>query len=364
MIVRPNIFNIATKELSHDSAITWLMQWAHPDAESLDAEIHACGSALLQVFLQGVNNDSKITAVEARRQWHNIDIWVKVYFEDGEKYFFIIENKIFADEHSNQLVRYKEIASEWAEKNGFKLGCFFVKIGSQPVNIMNGISEKGYKIIDRNLILDNLNKVENTKNSLIIDYKEFLKGIEDEHQAYNTLTIDEWEGWQWVGFYQFVEKQIHVINWHFVNNPSGGFWNLLLNWEQWQDVPVYMQIEQGKLCYKIALGADQTGIDDAKTSLNQIQDFVHSKLLEYAHENGVSEIRRPHRHVHNGNYRTFAIIEREIWLGKDDDVIDKDKVVANLSRLLSFHNKFISHLNMFSYEDAGLTVEYIVQETV
>ena len=39
-------------------------------------------------------------------------------------------------------------------------------------------------------------------------------------------------------------------NWHFVNNPNGGFWNALLSWTTLGKYPTYLQLEERKLCDK------------------------------------------------------------------------------------------------------------------
>ncbi len=354
---RPNIFRIATKELSHDAVLTWLLKWAHPECHEIDAELHLCGVCFLNLFLNEEDRSKRITKVEADRQWEHIDVWACIYFDDGDKLLIIIENKVFAGEHGNQLVEYKEMASKWAEEKGFRLSCFFTKVGSQSLRFNKAVESKGYKVIDRQAIVDCL-KNNTIKNTVISDYIEFLTGIETDHLLYETLPMSDWEGWQWVGFFQFVEKQIDIIQWHFVNNPSGGFWNLCLTWEYWDCVPIYMQMEQDKLCFKIALGEYETGLINEQSDINAIQDFAHSSLLKYAADNGFNQICRPGRHMHKGDYRTFAVISRKDWLGQPDALINKEEVMEKIKALLEFYYRFIHHLNQTSLEAAGIRVEY------
>lgn len=359
---KPNLFKIATKELSHDAVITWLLQWASPKVKDLNPALHECGNALLHLLLSQVKPDNPITLVQTGRQWENIDIWVKLYYENGEKLFLIIENKIFAEEHSNQLERYKAIAQQWATEHGFSLECLYVKIGSQPLKLINQIAAKGYKVIDRNRILDCLNSFPNINDTIITDYRDFLQHIEDGHQSYNVLKIKDWHDWSWIGFYQYVETQMEINMWHFVNNPGGGFWNMSLNWGYWGHFPIYIQIEQGKMCYKIALADYETGADNSKTDVNRVQDFVHSELLRFAEETGVKEIQRPYPFVHRGAYRTIAIVEQDYWLGQGDTLVDKTAVINNLQRHIDFYKAFMAHLNAMSYTDANLEVVELPEE--
>ena len=104
--MKPNIFEIATKELSQDAFITWLLKWADDSCKNLDEDLHQCGKEFVSALIkkQNPNFSEFINKVEAGRQWENIDVWAEV----NDKYFIIIEDKINSSEHSDQLKRYKE----------------------------------------------------------------------------------------------------------------------------------------------------------------------------------------------------------------------------------------------------------------
>ena len=97
---RPNIFEIATKELSQDAFITWLLKWADDSCKNLDEDLHQCGKEFVSILIknQYPNFSEFINKVEAGRQWENIDVWAEV----NDKYFIIIEDKINSSEHSDQ----------------------------------------------------------------------------------------------------------------------------------------------------------------------------------------------------------------------------------------------------------------------
>ncbi len=46
MIDRPNLFSIATKELSQDAFIAWLMQWGDVKYKETDKELFSIGHLL------------------------------------------------------------------------------------------------------------------------------------------------------------------------------------------------------------------------------------------------------------------------------------------------------------------------------
>lgn len=353
-MVKPNLFKIATKELSHDAVITWLLQWANPQVKNLQPELHQCGTMLLNMFLGYTTATRDISYIEAGRQWQNIDIWAEIYCKDNSKILLIIENKVFSDEHSNQLIRYREIAKNHAESNGFSLECVYVKIGSQPLKVTRNIQAKGYRVIDRRQILEFLKSLAHIHNDILNDYQKFLEDIEDRYQTFKHRKIALWDDNSWVGFYQHIESVMEINMWHFVNNRSGGFWNMSLNWGYWHHFPVYIQVEQGKLCFKIAVADYETGGDSSKMDVNLVQQFVHYKLLDYAKHNGFSEIARPQRLSWKGDYRTIAIVEKDIWLGEGDTIVDLQKVVYNLKTLVSFYDKFIGYIKNISYIDASV----------
>ena len=128
--MKPNIFDIATKELSQDAFITWLLQFADSKYEESDPKIHECGklfvTELIRTQLQNFNEE--ITIVEAGRQWKHIDIWAKI----NNKYLVIIEDKTNSSQHGDQLKTYKETAESEATESGFQhVVCVYLKTGNE-----------------------------------------------------------------------------------------------------------------------------------------------------------------------------------------------------------------------------------------
>jgi DUF1009 family protein len=111
--MRPNIFEISTKELTQDGFITWLLRWADSQNKQYDSKLHECGINFIRYLLKKqISEDVIVKKVEADRQWENIDVWADV----NEKYFIIIEDKTFTSEHSNQLETYKKVSQDWCKE--------------------------------------------------------------------------------------------------------------------------------------------------------------------------------------------------------------------------------------------------------
>ena len=107
----PNIFQIlriSKNEIRHSNFLSWLLD---PN------ESHKLGDIFLKRFLRKVFSSDKfgnidqvdvegmdLTKVEIQREWKNIDILIVL-----ENVVVCIENKVLSKEHSNQLMKYREI---------------------------------------------------------------------------------------------------------------------------------------------------------------------------------------------------------------------------------------------------------------
>jgi hypothetical protein len=107
----PNIFQIlriSKNEIRHSNFLSWLLD---PN------ESHKLGDIFLKRFLREVFSSDKfveinqvdvegidLTKVEIQREWKNIDVLIVL-----ENVVVCIENKVLSKEHSNQLMRYREI---------------------------------------------------------------------------------------------------------------------------------------------------------------------------------------------------------------------------------------------------------------
>ncbi len=92
-----NIFDYATRELSQDAFLRWLLE-NYDDPELKDA-----ADDLLQEFC-GINVKD-IKSINSTAQWCNIDISVWITLKDDSKAALFIEDKTYSEEH-NQLDNY------------------------------------------------------------------------------------------------------------------------------------------------------------------------------------------------------------------------------------------------------------------
>lgn len=109
--------NLIHAEIRHSNVLSWLLN---------PAQNHGLGSYFLNLFLKHFISENKSTIegvdifkiemlsytdVEVRREWKNIDILI-IIKEKDENLVIAIENKVKSAEHSDQLVRYREIVEK------------------------------------------------------------------------------------------------------------------------------------------------------------------------------------------------------------------------------------------------------------
>ena len=210
---RPNIFEIATKELSQDAFITWLLMWADDSYKATDEDLHQCGKEFVSTLIKRQNSDfsESINKVKVKRQEKKIDVWAEV----NDKYLIIIEDKTNSRDHSEQLEKYKEIAEKWCqEHNKEKPICIYLKTGNEcKANLEKIEKDKKYYIFSRKNFIHLLDKFKQIKNNIFVDFRYRMSQIEDLTNGYKDKQISKWEYFEWQGFYKEIETKIENEGW-------------------------------------------------------------------------------------------------------------------------------------------------------
>lgn len=133
----PNIFRYATKELSQDAFICWLVACAR----EADGELRKCGLAFVEALMrsgEGRVTDARSGAEESYcGEEHEIaDVrgpWpqrgrMDVYFQakvDESVVSFVLEGKTGTEMHGGQLERYRKVVGEDTEEEGLIKAVYF-----------------------------------------------------------------------------------------------------------------------------------------------------------------------------------------------------------------------------------------------
>lgn len=311
MKTQPNIFDFATSELSQDAMFAWLMSWANPQYKDNNPMLNSAAVEFVQLLLNK-NEDFYINTIEVGRQWQNIDIWAEI----NDDILLIIEDKVETSEHSNQLERYRQIAQEEYIGQNVQVFCSYIKTGNEPDAILSKIREKGYHTIERNDILSCIGKY-CSLHPLLQDYYNHLNNIEMLTQSYQTKLMKDWDWYAWQGFYKELEKHLDGVEWSYVSNPSGGFLGMWCFNTKTDDVEMYLQFEQKKLCFKICY--------EKYENRSEIRWKYHTMLME--NSSNYPEIKRPDR-FGTGIYMTIACVDLEHLWG--ENTINIEEVVKQL----------------------------------
>lgn len=330
--MRPNIFRIATSELSQDAFLAWFMQWAEPQNKAEDADLCARAQDFVRLLIGKAfpGQPPEINKVEVGRKarYQNIDVWAEI----NDEFLIIVEDKTHTGPSGNQLERYRQLGEElWTKPNpGRKLICIWLKTGADSKQSIENVRKAGFCPVERDELRLFFKQV-NLVNNIFSDFTENFDALLEAEQSFATHRICDWTWNSWEGFYQFLDSRIAVDGWGYVPNPGGGFLGLWWHfktwknntWENntWENNSVYLQITQDDLCLKIAV--------EEHAIQSRLRQEWFERVMERAAAQGRSEIIQPNR-FGKGTYMTVAKVRRQDWLGADDKVLDPEAVIERL----------------------------------
>lgn len=306
--MKPNIFRLATKELSQDGFFTWLLQWADDCNKQLDQNLNEVAKNFIRLLI-GQNETYHIEKVKAGRQWNNIDIWAEI----NDEYFIAIEDKTNTGEHSEQLERYKQIATEHYKDKKLNLAFVYLKTGNESTATLKKVTEKGYIIVDRKSILNIFNKNQ-VHNEIFMDFQDYLTDIDNQTNSFTKFDniTTEWKAAE--GFYVKLQEIIgEWSDWRYVSNQMGGFLGFWYHWNGTTDYSIYIQIENAfgngiKLVIKIS---------DWEVNTSTLYSILQ-ELKPHAEKCGLT-LSKPDRY-RAGETSTLAIIQNAFSVDSEGNI--------------------------------------------
>ena len=299
---KPNLFCFATRELSQDAILCWLLSWADPRNAEHSPELHQVGVDLVSLLQAkpGVILEPP-SSVRVLRQVERIDILCFVNHDT----VLLIEDKVGTTDHSNQLARYKELVAEHPEHSREKIVPVYIQTGDQ-----SGYAEAqkhGYAVVKR---VDLLGVLEGERgqaarkaSDTLEDFGSYLRHIENDVQSFLHKPPGEWSSRAWRGFFTRLQQDFGDADWRYIANPSGGFMGFWWHFAPSPDCRAYLQLEEDSLCFKIEVADEKEGQRPALRRHWSEMIQVHSP----AH--GLPT-RRPDR-FGNGRWMTVAVLDEE-----------------------------------------------------
>ena len=326
----PNIFKLATKELSQDAFFAWLLQWADQKYSGINTDLNHTAQDFVRKLI-GQTNAYAVTTVLVGRQRQNIDVWAEI---NGE-YFISIEDKTNTGRHSNQLARYKELVESEFGGKPHKLVFVYLKTGNESLSSLDLIkSKEGYTIIDRRAVLEILD-TRSVDNDIFNDFRSYLTQLQKLTDSCSNLEAVKTDESAAQGFYLNLQELIpEHTDWNYVSNPTGGFWGFWYHWVECYDFKLYIQIENRigvDIQIKIKIESKEPSIH----LLNQICAELCGLASKYS-----LEVTRPKK-LRIGRTSTLAIVENALPLTLNNE-IDTEQLLKNLQNLQQLLDEYAS----------------------
>lgn len=313
--MKPNIFRWATSELSQDAFICWLLSWAN-NKESI--ELYETSKFLIHKLTNG--KIDSFEKVEVRKQSNNIDVLCIV----NDSQVILIEDKVHAKDHSNQLERYYLLLQKkYQIEDIFPV---YFKTGDQ--SNYKGIEKIGYKTFLRNDFLDVLNFGINKgiKNEIFVDFYHHLTGIENSVQSFLNLPVKEWHWDSWKGFYMALQNKLGSGEWGYVPQKNGGFLGFWWHWSSTKtndnlEYEYYLQLEHTKFCFKMT----PEKRENAAATRSHYRNKLYSKAKEHQiniYQNG-----------RIGQWMTVAALKDSYLKADSKGFLDMNATINNIKNI-------------------------------
>lgn len=345
----PNLFEIATSELSQDAFLCWLIQWADNSYADIDRQLNELASRFVATLLQELDY-MQIDKVEAGRQRNSVDVWARI----NDTHFLIIENKTGTQEHSDQLNRYRKDAEKDPGLEGMTVSCAYFKMEEQ--SDLSGVYAANFHHVSRREMLDLLGAYDRTvpehdKHDIVIDFYRHLQKVDAEYKSYKMQTLAQWSDRAWAGFFSELQKQFQQpherpheqqgFQWGYVPNPSGGFygcwWRFGSSKIEGLNFQHYLQAERQKLVFKIAVGETE--------GRRVVRDRYREIVQQICLEQGLDVV----CHGRLGTWMSVCRLTTDDYrVQTADDTLDFDMTVEHLRKATAVQDEIARQLREMS----------------
>lgn len=329
----PNLFNFATRELSQDALLCWLLSWSDPHQQANDNELYQLGRTLLSALIsEAGGSPTSIERVEVLRQYRHLDVLCRI----NDDLVLMIEDKTGTQEHSGQLGRYRAMV-EQDFPQAQVLGIYYK---TEEQSCFSGVRQAGFQPFLRRHMLDVLRTYQGD-NAIVLDYREHLESIQTKVNGFRTLPLEQWQprSRTWQGFYQWLQKELGIGDdsyraWDYVANPSGGYMGL---WWSFQgtddpDAELSLQLMEHRLCIKINV--------DANERRSELRKHFYHRVMTQVNELGLP-MAKPARFGH-GNFMTLCEWQYDYRVADSEGRLDSQATLARLQALAPLMERLAS----------------------
>lgn len=339
----PNLFDYATKELSQDAVICWLLAWAgqsksgNPEIE----ELRSCGLRLLRAVLPGVELGPE-TVVCVYHQVKHIDILAHV----NHRHVLLVEDKTNTREHSDQLTRYYEDVRDGKLVKYTKIGetapedihrvC--IKTGNQSLEDRRRIESQHYAVFNRADLLGVLEPYRG-RNETLLDFRRHLCRWQRETGMFREwASPPEEHDRSCEGLYALIEERYQDRRsevWGGLTTRNGGYIGLWMEPAETSNRRFQMWIERDRISFRFYGAKGGTSVK----GMDREKKYWAQAFLDW----GRGRLVKPKR-LEATKTKPMCVAEWRGWLKFDEcGRLDLDRSVKNIDRARSVLRKTIRH---------------------
>ena len=303
-----NIFDFGKSELTHDAIISWIINgfnYQKTAKEFYDFSIK---------FIKRLDNDFDFglyNKVEVKNQFNikinidnekidrntknkngKIDVLAIFSGDSNNKYFLVIEDKVFSGESGNQFEEYFMSINKEFNKQENKIMFVNIILGNFSKYYQNKVKDEQWEIITRNHIYEILNEENESKSHeyIVLNYyKDYLYKIDQEYSSFIKYkdNLNAWTDFSIYGFYTSTLENDCKSDFGFVPNKRGGFCGLwfekkLITTKNNLKFNIYLQLEFYGILkdksrvdeWKIAVKIEDLNLNkNEKLSLTKLNDL-------------------------------------------------------------------------------------------
>ena len=331
----PNLFGFATKELSQDAVICWLIAWAGVRTKRGTANdaLRACGRTLVEALFAKWEDWPVALGehlhIEVVRQEHGIDVLARV---DG-RHVLLIEDKTDTLAHNDQLSRYWELVLSGGTKFGAvaeeDLFSIYFKTGNHSLRGREHADNAGYRVFDRQDLLSVLQTYRGS-NAILLDFRDHVERWQRETESFNSWTADgEKHRRGWEGLFRWIEEECLANgkwgdDWGSLTSLVGGYGGLWIEpAERSTNSRFALWIQEDRLSFRLY------GTKRKRPSVRGMErekDHWANALVE----RGCGRLCRPRRMAATRT-KPMCVAEWRGWLEFDGNgCLDKERSLMNV----------------------------------
>ena len=209
-MTKPNLFKLATSELTQDRFFAWLISYSLVDCQQYNATLHEAAVDFVKFLLLQKDPNSadfetlQINDLEVKTQYHSMDLAIfltcDTKYAQNRRKIIVIEDKTWTGTHDDQLSRYKDLILSDKANNDLSEKDFsfiYLKTGIESLRTTCCIDEGWSTIYKDQLInyfkrwMEGSNTVDNDIFTDYYDYLVYLKSLEQFNLVLPDGTLDK-----------------------------------------------------------------------------------------------------------------------------------------------------------------------------